>query len=186
MKDDSKENARACGQPGGPEDINTAISVTDCRFRPATNADAEAVRSLVFSVLSEYGLGADPACTDRDLSDIEGSYAAHGGCFEVIVDAGGQVIGSYGLYPLREGVCELRKMYLRRDCRGRGLGNTIMRRVLQQAPALGFRRMELETAAVLKEAIALYQAFGFRPFEPDHMSARCNLAMFLDLPPAKP
>jgi putative acetyltransferase len=150
-------------------------------FRPATNKDAENVRELVFGVLSQYRLAADPDSTDRDLFDIVGSYAARGGCFEVLVYGPGEIIGSYGLYPLREGVCELRKMYLHRAHRGRGLGKAILRRALDQARKLGFRRVELETASVLQEAIALYESFGFRPFQPEHMSSRCDSAMFLDL-----
>jgi putative acetyltransferase len=156
------------------------------RFRPATNADAESVRSLVFGALDEYRLAADPDETDRDLFDIEASYAARGGCFEVLVDEADRIIGSYGLYPLREDTCELRKMYLDRSCRGHGLGKAIMKRALQQARSLGFRRVELETAAVLVEAIALYRSFGFRPFTPDHMSCRCDQAMFLELAAAPP
>ncbi len=153
----------------------------ELRLRPATNADAEAVRSLVFGVLGEYGLAVDPTATDRDLFDIEAGYAARGGCFDVLVDENDRIVGSYGLYPLREGACELRKMYLERAFRGRGLGKAIMMRALEQARALGFARVELETAAVLVEAISLYKFFGFKPFTPDHMSCRCDQAMFLEL-----
>lgn len=155
--------------------------MNDVRFRAASNADASAVRSLVFGVLGEYGLAVDPAATDRDLFDIEANYAARGGCFEVLVDEDDRIIGSYGLYPLHDGTCELRKMYLERAFRGRGLGKAIMMRALNQARALGFTRVELETAAVLVEAISLYKSFGFKPFTPDHMSCRCDQAMSLEL-----
>lgn len=155
--------------------------MSEPRFRSAVNADREGVQALVFGVLAEYNLAADPAKTDRDLSDIEASYPARGGCFEVLENVAGDLIGCYGLYPLRDDICELRKMYLRSDFRGRGLGKMIMRRALNQARKLGFRRVELETASVLKEAIALYESFGFRPFRPEHLSSRCDSAMFLDL-----
>jgi putative acetyltransferase len=152
------------------------------RFRPATNADAVCIRELVFAVLAEYRLAADPDTTDRDLFDIESSYAARGGCFEVLVDGLDTIIGCYGLYPLRQGVCELRKMYLAHGYRGCGRGKAVMHRAMERARVLGFSRIELETAGVLREAIALYRSFGFRPFMPEHMSARCDQAMFLDLP----
>ena len=139
------------------------------------------MRALVFGVLAEYHLAADPGATDRDLFDIEASYAGRGGCFEVLVDETGRVIGAYGLYPLREGTCELRKMYLARSFRGRGLGKAILKRAIEQARSLGFGRIELETARVLTEAIAIYKSFGFKTFTPDHMSCRCDQAMFLEL-----
>ena len=152
------------------------------RLRPATNADCEPVRTLVFKVLSEYGLKPDPGCTDADLDDIEQSYLSRGGIFRVLEDKDGSVVGSYGLYPTEPGVCELRKMYLRRDCRGQGLGQRLLEDALANARQLGFRRVTLETASVLKEAIRLYERCGFRPCRTAHLSCRCDQAYALDLP----
>jgi putative acetyltransferase len=151
------------------------------KFTPVSNQHAQAVRNLVFGVLREYRLEPDPASTDRDLLDIQAGYADSGGCFELVIEEPEVLVGCYGLYPLGDGVCELRKMYLRREYRGRGLGKLILRRALEQARALGFQRVQLETSSVLSEAVALYASFGFRPFKPDHMSARCDVAMRLDL-----
>ncbi|GMU19920.1 MAG: hypothetical protein AMXMBFR13_00240 [Phycisphaerae bacterium] len=151
------------------------------QFRSACGADGDGVRELVFGILDEYGLAPDPASTDADLSDLEGNYAARGGCFQLLIDEQNRLVGCYGLYPLGPGVCELRKMYLRRDLRGKGLGKTILRHALDRARTLGFTRVQLETASVLKEAIGLYRSFGFRPFRPEHMSARCDAAMYLKL-----
>lgn len=151
------------------------------RLRPATNADCEPVRRLVFAVLAEYGLKPDPACTDADLADLERSYFARGGVFYVLQDQDGSIVGSYGLYPTEPGVCELRKMYLHRDHRGKGLGCGLLEDALTRAKELGFRRITLETASVLKEAIRLYERYGFTPARPDHLSPRCDQAYALDL-----
>jgi putative acetyltransferase len=151
------------------------------RLRPATNADCRPVMNLVYAVLGEYQLQPDPACTDADLKDIEQSYLQRGGVFYVLEDQDGSVIGSYGLYPLQPGTCELRKMYLHRDYRGRGLGRRLLEDALTNARRLGFARMTLETASVLKEAIRLYESYGFTPYQPDHLSARCDQAYMLTL-----
>lgn len=151
-------------------------------FRPATNADADDLRTLIFGALAEYGLRPDPGGTDRDLDDLEAGYGARGGCFEALV-VDDELAGCYGLYPLRPGVCELRKMYLRAAWRGQGLGRATLDRALERARALGFARVELETASVLVEALALYRRAGFVPFAPDHLAARCDQALYLDLPP---
>ncbi|HOB73978.1 MAG TPA: GNAT family N-acetyltransferase [Phycisphaerae bacterium] len=150
-------------------------------WRSAVNDDADEVRKLVFGVLREYGLSPDPACTDADLTDIERNYHGRGGCFELLIEENGRLGGCYGLYPLAAGLCELRKMYLRKDLRGRGLGKLMLQRALAQARSLQFNRVQLETAHVLQKAITLYQSFGFRTFRPEHMSARCDCAMYLDL-----
>jgi putative acetyltransferase len=151
------------------------------RLRDATNADRAAVRELVFAVLAEYGLKSDPGRTDADLSDIEESYVARGGLFRVLEDSDGAVVGAYGLYRMENHTCELRKMYLRREWRGQGLGKRLLDDALAQARRLGFARVVLETASVLKEAIALYECYGFAPYQPDHLSARCDQAYLLEL-----
>ena len=151
------------------------------RLRTATNADCERIRDLVYAVLEEYGLKPDPESTDADLADIEQAYFARGGAFYVLEGQHGSIIGAYGLYRIDERTCELRKMYLHRDYRGKGLGKRLLEDALNQARQRGFTKVVLETASVLKEAIALYQRYGFTPHEPDHLSARCDQAYRLQL-----
>jgi len=151
------------------------------RLRRASNKDREAITGLVYGVLKEYGLKPDPAATDADLTDIEQSYFARGGAFFVLEDKRGSIIGAYGLYPLQDRTCELRKMYLHKDYRGKGLGKLLLDSALAQARELGFTRVTLETASVLKEAIALYESYGFVEYTPDHMSERCDQAYVLEL-----
>jgi putative acetyltransferase len=150
-------------------------------LRPATNSDCGAVRDLVFHVLAEYGLSPDPETTDADLANIEASYQASGGLFDVITDDAGGIVGTVGLYPLDGATCELRKMYLHASCRGQGWGRRLLKHALARAKVLGFTRVTLETASVLREAIALYERYGFRKHEAGHLSERCDQAYYLDL-----
>lgn len=151
------------------------------RIRPATNADIPRIVAIVFPVLRSYGLEPDPACTDADLADIEAHYARAGGCFAVLEEPDGTVIGTYGLHRIDAQTCELRKMYLDPTRRGHGHGKALLDHALAAARKLGFRRMTLETASVLKEAIALYRKYGFVPCTPLHLSSRCDLAFQRDL-----
>ena len=154
---------------------------TGPQLRPATNADAAPVRDLVFTVLAEYGLKHDPDATDADLKDIEQAYFARGGTFRVLENEDGAIIGAYGLYPMGNQTCELRKMYLHRDYRGQGLGKRLLDNALADARRLGFASVVLETASVLKEAIALYESYGFTPYQPDHLAPRCDQAYRMEL-----
>jgi len=150
-------------------------------LRAAHNPDSPAVAAIVFDVLAEYGLPADPAGTDADLRDLEASYFARGGRFWVVENARGDVVGCAGLHRVDAETAELRKMYLRREARGLGLGRRLLETAIASARELGFRRLTLETATVLKEAIALYTGRGFRPVHEAHLSCRCDLAYGLDL-----
>lgn len=148
------------------------------QLRPATNADGAAVRELVFEILREYGLEPDPTDTDADLSDLQGDY--HDGWFAVL-ELRRQIIGSVGLLPIAGGAVELRKMYLRREHRGQGWGRLLLERAIGEARALGARKIVLGTAAVLVEAVALYEANGFQKSAECHPAARCDQVWELQL-----
>ena len=151
------------------------------RLRRARNKDCDNVTRLVYGVLQEYGLKPDPDCTDADIKDIESSYFSRGGTFFVLETEDGSIIGAYGLYPIDKISCELRKMYLHKAHRGKGLGKFLLEDALSNARQLGFRKMVLETASVLKEAIFLYRSYGFVEYKPDHLSSRCDQAFTLEL-----
>ena len=162
-------------------DAGNHHKISDLKIRAATNADATEVRTLVFRVLAEYGLEPDPETTDADLKDIEASYIKAGGMFEVIEDGEGRLLATIGLFRIDEKTCELRKMYFAREIRGRGFGKLMLERAVNHARTLGFKRIVLETASVLEEAIRLYTRFGFRPASRHHLAPRADRAYFLDL-----
>ncbi len=149
-------------------------------IRSATNADRKRVQELVFSVLREYALELDLAGTDRDLEDLEANYTNRGGIFELLEDAHGTLLGTVGLYPIDGDTIELRKMYFAKELRGKGYGRRILARMIETAKDQGFNRIYLETASVLKEAVHLYEKFGFRPVEEKH-TPRCDRAYYLNL-----
>lgn len=154
------------------------MNIQSTVFREAANDDSESIKKLIFSILESYGLRPDPGATDADLDNIEKNYS--GGIFLVMEENSG-IIGTGGLYPLDRRVAEIRKMYLHGDHRGRGLGREILERLLREAKHLGFKRVTLETASVLQEALGLYRRYGFREHTPEHLSSRCDQAFYLDL-----
>jgi putative acetyltransferase len=151
------------------------------RLRPADNEDCEEIANLVYGILQEYNLKPDPGATDADIKDIESSYFGRGGMFFVLEEKDGSIVGAYGLYPVEGQTCELRKMYLHSSYRGKRLGKLLLEDALSKARKLGFKKMSLETASVLKEAIALYKSYGFVEYEADHLSSRCDQAYLLEL-----
>lgn len=150
-------------------------------FRPASNADGEHIRQLIFSVLTEYGLVPEPGGTDADISDVENNYIARGGLFELLIDENENILGTVGLYPMNDGVVELRKMYFAPELRGHGWGKKTLTRMIERAGELGFTRIYLETASPLKEAIGLYKSFGFTETCDGMHTDRCDQAFYLEL-----
>lgn len=149
-------------------------------LRDYQKGDEEAVYRLVQKVLAGYGLATNPKETDKDLSDIQKNYLRPGGCFRVI-ENDGKIIGSYGIYVLSSGTCELRKMYLLPVFQGRGMGKLMVEEALKFARKKGFKEMVLETNSRLKNAVALYRKYGFKSYDAEHLSDRCDGAMKLRL-----
>ena len=149
-------------------------------MRSATTNDEPAIRELVFGILESYGLKPSPQDTDADLYDLKGHYGDLGGDFSVMLDKD-RIIGTVAIHNMGNRVCELRKMYLDPEYRRRGLGKQLLEYSLAKARDLGFNRVTLETATALKEAVALYESYGFKRIEPEHLAPRCDIAMALDL-----
>jgi len=144
--------------------------------------DRDDVLALVKQVLGEYGLDFDPEDADQDLVDVEQHYQNRQGEFWV-VEKGGKLIGTGAFYPLvgRPDVAEIRKMYLLPEARGHGLGRALLKLLEERASKNNFSYARLETAAVLKEAIALYEANGYQTASDLVETKRCDRVLMKKL-----
>lgn len=150
-------------------------------IRRATRADEAAIRELVFGILQEYGIRNDPDGTDKDLFDLDAHYFARRGTFDVGFDPDNALVACCGSYAASDTATELRKMYVRGDQRGQGLGRRLLERAVAFARGRGCLRVELETASVLKEAMAMYEKAGFVRQEVAPHVARCDRVYALKL-----
>ena len=140
----------------------------------ADNSHCKIAQKIIYSVLHEYGLSQYTHSTDTDLEDIEKAYTH--GYFGMIKNDAGRYVGTFGLYQLSETTCEIRKMYLLPEARGKGLGKWMVNVLLEKAKELGYQKVELETASVLTEAIGLYKKVGFKEITASNASPRCDKA----------
>ena len=150
-------------------------------LRSANNNDIKEVTKLIFDILEEYGLKTDPIKTDSDIQDIETNYINRNGSFDLLLDESGKIIATIGIYNIDNNICELRKMYLLKSERGKGFGKKLLDYAIEKAKSLGYKKIILETASALKEAIGLYEKYGFTRYHPEHLSGRCDQAYFLDI-----
>lgn len=151
----------------------------DLTIRKAKRGDETKVLHLVEEVLSYYGLELNPKVEDLDITDIPKYYTKNNGDFEVIVFRG-KIIGSYGIYKVDDETCELRKMYLKQNFQGLGLGNIMIENSFKIAKALNYKRITLQTNSILYKAVKLYRKYGFEEFD-DDVCERCDIAMVKDI-----
>ncbi|HET8579194.1 MAG TPA: GNAT family N-acetyltransferase [Methylomirabilota bacterium] len=136
-------------------------------IRRAEPADREAVQRELAAYFAFLGEALDPAGLDHDVTEWEREYGGDSGAFLVVVDATGEVIGTAGIRRLEPGVGELKRMWLRPGSRGLGLGRFLMDRCLEEARALGYRILKLDSERRLEAAVRLYRSYGFKEI-PDY------------------
>jgi GNAT superfamily N-acetyltransferase len=147
---------------------------------PATNEDIPLIKNVVFTALREYGLVPDEFGKDNDLNDIKKNYFDANGFFGVLIqNETNEIVGTFGITFFETGVCQLRKMYLTKRMRGKGLGKLMMETAIATAKKKNYKKIILETVSPLKEAIALYKKFGFTEFTPEIINKRVDQAFEL-------
>ena len=73
-----------------------------------------------------------------------------------------RIAGCIALYPLpEEGVCEMKRLYVRPEYRKHKIGELLVRQLLEDAISLGYKKMKLDTLIKLQPAIKLYIKHGF-------------------------
>jgi GNAT superfamily N-acetyltransferase len=80
----------------------------------------------------------------------------------LVVWSGDEAIGCGGLHRLDADTCEIKRMYLRPDWRGRGLSALLLEALEEQARALGYARTRLDTGDRQSAAKVLYDSTGYR------------------------
>lgn len=135
-------------------------------YRRVAPRDDAAMASVVLDVMTSFGaVGAGYSSSDPEVHALAAAYARPGHAY-FVAELEGVVVGGAGLGPLTGGdaaTCELRKMYLREEARGAGVGGDLLALAVAAARELGYRRMVVETLASMTAARRLYEAAGFAP-----------------------
>lgn len=122
--------------------------------------DRDAVIALVSRVLGEFGFESNVAGVERDLREAHERYAGDRAGFWVLED-GGEVVGTVAIRPKDERTCEIKRLYLRPDVRGSGLGQRLYEHAESFARRAGYERIWLDSSRRFTRARKLYERNGF-------------------------
>ncbi len=139
-----------------------AFSLTQAES-PAQIAQA---RELFLEYAESLGFSLCFQSFDQELAGLPGDYAPPDGRL-LLAKYHGELAGCVALHKLEEGICEMKRLYLRRQFRGKGLGRKLAETIMAEARTIGYRCMRLDTVEpIMKDAVALYRLLGFKEIAP--------------------
>src|SRR5258708_2055229 len=117
---------------------------------------------------------------DAELATLPGHYAPPEGRL-LLAEYEGQLAGCVALHKLEAHICEMKRLYLRTQFRGKRLGRALADHIIAEARKIGYQHMRLDTVEpVMKDAVAMYRTIGFKEIAP-HRSNPIAGAMYMDL-----
>jgi putative acetyltransferase len=99
---------------------------------------------------------------EQELAGLPGHYAPPDGRL-LLAEYELRLAGCVALHKWEDGICEMKRLYLRPSFRGKGLGRAIAEKIITDARSIGYRRMRLDTIEpLMKDAVEMYRKLGFR------------------------
>ena len=102
---------------------------------------------------------------DAELAGLPGDYAPPSGALFVAEDQG-RLIGMIGLRPSDGEICEMKRLFVRPQARGRGLAKQLIAAALDEARRLRYSEIRLDTLPMMGDAQSLYVSLGFVDIPP--------------------
>ena len=156
-------------------------AVSDSDFQHAESPEQIAqVRELFLEYANSLGFSLCFQSFDQELASLPGDYAAPAGRL-ILATSNGHPAGCVALHQLAPEICEMKRLYVRPQFRGKGLGRELADEAIAQARQIGYKCLRLDTVEpVMKAAVAMYRQLGFReipPYRPNPIAG----ALYMEL-----
>jgi putative acetyltransferase len=126
-------------------------------IRPATTADLDEIRGMLREYVAWLEVDLCFQNFEEELAGLPGEYQPPRGRLLIAEGA-----GCVALREIDGEICEMKRLYVRPDHRGSGLGRRLVSAIIAEAREIGYRRMRLDTMPKMDRAQGLYAALGFR------------------------
>ncbi len=101
---------------------------------------------------------------EEELNNLPGEYKPPDGCI-LLAFYKNALVGCVALKKFEDTICEMKRLYVKFDYRGRKIGKKLVESVIGKARKMGYKSMRLDTLPFMKEAISLYLSLRFKEIE---------------------
>lgn len=145
-----------------------------------TGPQIKQARELFLEYADALGISLCFQNFEQEVEELPGSYAEPHGRL-LLASYTNQLAGCVAMRNIGDGTCEMKRLYVRPQFRGLGLGRALAVRLIEEARALEYSRMRLDTLpSKMDDAIALYRSLGFCEIEPYYHNP-VEGALFMEL-----
>jgi len=130
-----------------------------------SESDLAAAKRLFLEYAESLGFNLCFQDFNRELAGVPGDYGPPGGRLRLAV-VDDMAVGCIAMRKLEDGICEMKRLYVRPAFRGRGIGRKLAVACVRDARSLGYRAIRLDTIPEMAAATALYRSLGFMEIEP--------------------
>ena len=129
-----------------------------------THAHYQYARNLFIQYADTLGLDLECQGFSRELATLPGVYMPPLGCI-LLAELSGNFVGCVALRPLENKICEMKRLFVIPEYRGRDIGRILASAVIDRAREIGYEKMRLDTIESMKAARRLYHSLNFRTIQ---------------------
>lgn len=127
--------------------------------------DIDEARTLFTEYAAWLGVNLCFQNFEKELAELPGEYVPPTGRLFLAIE-NDEVAGCVALRKIGEDTGEMKRLYVRPEFRGQGLGRTLTESIIEAAREVGYRRLRLDTLpGKMDQAIATYRSLGFKDIE---------------------
>lgn len=125
----------------------------------------EVIRKLFLEYARSLEIDLDFQDFETELNTLPGKYQPPDGAL-ILALVEGKEAGCIALRKISKDICEMKRLYVRDEYRGLGLGKKLVGMIIDEAVNKNYQYMRLDTLPTMKSAQSLYLSFGFYDIEP--------------------
>jgi len=130
-------------------------------FKVETKTDLEIARGFFETYAASLDFDLDFQGFEEELSSLPGQYAPPAGRL-LISTYGDAPAGCIALRKLENSICEMKRLYVKPQFRGLGIGRALAEAIIEEAKEIGYHYMRLDTVPSMERARSLYASLGFK------------------------